>query len=402
MVPVDPSNGLSGCGDGDGAAFMPLVVTSNVTPPGSRSLRSGLSWSEWSDGVTKWVGCPIHSLRKEPFGSRCAACEGTVDAGLWGRPRRFCSDACRQRSYRQRRSWRGSADAERRILAGRFELLVGDARSVLRGLPLESVQCVVTSPPYFGLRNYGGSHGELGQEDSLAEYVAGIVSAFQEVARVLTPTGVAWLNLGDSYKSRSDGVPSRHGGRRLVEPSRRRLVGDLGEPRFKSLQGVPWTVALALQREGWIIRNDIIVHKIDAQPLTARDRLSPKHEHLFLLSRVDKYFFDRSALQIYLNETKIDGPTGRTNADMGDVWRLSTDRSEFEHPAKFAVELPRRCVIASSQPGDCVLDPFVGSGTTGDAAIRLGRDFIGIDTNQNYLEVAARRLEAASVAMRRK
>lgn len=243
-------------------------------------------------------------------------------------------------------------------------LLHGDAAAELEALPDASVDCVVTSPPYWGLRDYGVD-GQLGWEPTHQEYVGAICRVFDELARVMKPSGTAWLNLGDRYSSRSDGF--RSGATRKSRQPQVRLAAPDVLP--KSLFGLPWRVALALHDRGWVIRNQIVWSKPVAQPGVAADRVDASHELLFLLTRSRYYHFDRSKLPV------------------GDVWTFPVESQQGWHEAPFPAALPWRCIEAGCPDGGTVLDPFSGTGTTGDAARKLGRRYIGIDLNERCLDM---------------
>ncbi|MER7877752.1 DNA methyltransferase [Streptomyces solisilvae] len=325
-------------------------------------------------------------------------------------------------------------------------LLTGDAAQVLRTLPIASADCVVTSPPYWRLRDYdtgtwtgGNPHcahpasiqdtvnrsrqcprcgarwtdEQYGLESTPDSYVEHLRRVFSEVRRILTPSGTAWLNLGDSYATNSDGYWCTHPGQ--YRQPRFRPAADLPH---KNLLGMPWRVALALQADGWILRNAIIWHKPNAAPLPVRDRLGCRYEWLFLLVKQPRYHFDldpirqpytgdrslsrrahRSATKPHTargiwpppHDTGQDGtPRGR---NPGDVWTIPvTPRRQAEHPAAFPLELPLRCIAAGCRPHGVVLDPFSGTGTTGLAARQLGRSYLGIDLNPAFLTLAELRL----------
>lgn len=268
-------------------------------------------------------------------------------------------------------------------------LLLGDTLEVLRTMPDASVDCIVTSPPYYGLRSYGVD-GQYGLESTPAEYVAVLRSVFAEARRVLTEDGTLWLNLGDTTVA-------------------------------KNLLGIPWWTAFALQDVGWILRNEIIWNKIDCMPESVRDRLSNRHEQLFLFTKHTRYTFDLDPIREPVSEdTKrrpvLDWETrkGRGEAmrqgtggasvagvqrvaahprgrNPGDVWSIPTGRYPGAHYAVFPIELPLRCIKAGCKPGGTVLDPFSGSGTTGAAARQLGRPYIGIDLNPASHDLAKER-----------
>lgn len=263
--------------------------------------------------------------------------------------------------------WRGSG----------VILYQGDARAVLCGLPAGSVDCVVTSPPYWGLRDYRVS-GQCGTEPTVDGYVASLVGVFDEIARVLSSTGTVWLNLGDTFGG-SWGNYVAPGSTAVTAV--RRLGWRQGAHRppqarhhVKDLVGVPWRVALALGERGWLLRNAVVWVKPNARPESVRDRLGQRYEWVFLFARSSEHWFALSS-----------------DAE-GDVWRIASPRSTTRHIAAGPVELARRCVAAGTRPGGVVLDPFSGSGTTGVAARMLGRDYIGIDLDPGCHQIAARRL----------
>lgn len=290
-------------------------------------------------------------------------------------------------------------------------LLLGDALETLRTLPDGSVDCIVTSPPYFGQRNYGMS-GQYGLEDTPTEYVATMTAVFREARRVLAADGTLWLNLGDSYYS-GKGEPTQPDEKnRARRPGKRALDGPTwGLPR-KNLIGTPWRVALALQSDGWILRSEIIWSKPNAMPESVTDRLSTRHEHLFLLTKSPSYFFDLDAIRephttperkagarafrardINHQRTATgtySGPDAR-GRNPGDVWEIASRPYPEAHFATFPIELPLRCIKAGCKPAGTVLDPFSGSGTTGAAARQLGRRYVGIDLNPAYHDLAKQR-----------
>lgn len=281
----------------------------------------------------------------------------------------------------------------------------GDALAVLRDLPDASVDCIVTSPPYYGLRDYGVA-GQIGGESSPTEFVAALVAVFREARRVLADDGTLWLNLGDSYSGGSRSTFDTNGGKaRGRGHAEARPVSGLPD---KNLIGIPWRVAFALQDDGWILRNDVIWAKPNAMPESVTDRLSTRHEHLFLLAKSPRYFFDLDAIRVDHAETTIAAatrarkpyaaPGQRANlktrgmneigANPGDVWSIPTQPFPGAHFAVYPPTLPERCILAGCKPGGIVLDPFSGSGTTGLAAARHGRRYVGIDLNADYLELS--------------
>lgn len=254
-------------------------------------------------------------------------------------------------------------------------LLHGDAAVQLEALPVSSVDCVVTSPPYWGLRDYGVAE-QIGWEPTPDAYVSALCRVFDGIARVLRPQGTVWLNIGDRYSARSDGF-RRGANRRTRQPLIR-----LGSPDVlpKSLFGLPWRVALALHDRGWVVRNEVIWHKQHTTPEQAEDRLTTAHESIFLLARSRYYHFDRSALPV------------------GDVWTFPVESRQGRHEAPFPEVLPWRCIAAGCPDGGVVLDPFSGTGTTGDAARKLGRRYVGIDLNRDYLDMQVARFAQGVLA----
>jgi site-specific DNA-methyltransferase (cytosine-N4-specific) len=242
------------------------------------------------------------------------------------------------------------------------------------------VQAVVTSPPYWSLRDYDVA-GHLGRDEPLASYVKSLTSIFDEVRRVLRDDGVVWLNVGDSYTS---------GGRTWRAPDRKNPARAAGwRPatpdglKPKDLIGIPWRLAFALQDAGWYLRSDVIWYKPNCQPESVGDRPTRSHEHVFLFSKSERYRYFVDALA---------GPNGRR---LRDVWHVNTAGVPEAHFATFPVELVEQCLLLATVAGDVVLDPFMGSGTTMLAAARLGRPSIGIDLNPAYVEIARRRLQDA-------
>ena len=303
-------------------------------------------------------------------------------------------------------------------------LYQGDAADVLSQLEAGSVDCIVTSPPYFGLRDYGVD-GQIGAEDTPAAFVERLVGVFREARRVLADDGTLWLNLGDSYvhkkASGTQGVTGQRASRTFTASA---SGGWAGIPE-KNLLGIPWRVAFALQDDGWVLRNDIIWHKPNPMPMSVKDRLNAAHEHVFLFSKSRRYWFDldpirdeprmtadditRASRTDHAPNQYVTAATGNTRASRsrpisevmgsfdevkgrnpGDVWTIATQPFPGAHFATFPPALPERCILAGCKPGGTVLDPFSGSGTTGFAAAKHGRRYIGIDLNPDYLELSLR------------
>lgn len=332
----------------------------------------------------------------------------------------------------------------------------GDSIKVLRTLPAGSVDSCVTSPPYFGLRDYG-IEGQYGLEASPSEYVETMRTLFAEVRRVLADDGTLWLNIGDSYNayngnrgrsetgfSRNDPLPALPKGAGLTTPT---LAP-------KNLLGMPWRVAFALQDDGWILRNAVIWNKPNAMPESVTDRLSTRYEHVFLFSKSRRYWFDLDPIRETLiypdaadgsrvfggvnkaadlntgsSARRTGGTYGRTweqrkaagaaverklnpaapgysnfatpdkGRNPGDVWTIPTSPFPGSHFAVMPRELARRCIVSGCKPGGTVLDPFSGSGTTGAAATSLGRRYVGIDLSAEYLDLSLRTRLAQTALM---
>jgi DNA modification methylase len=326
------------------------------------------------------------------------------------------------------------------------QILQGDCRDLLKTLPDASVHCVVTSPPYFGLRDYGVD-GQIGLEASPDAFVAEMVAVFREVRRVLRDDGTLWLNLGDSYNSGSSGGlggSTLGGGQNNQRVSNRSGRGLVDALKPKDLIGAPWRVAFALQADGWYLRQDIIWHKPNPMPESVTDRCTKAHEYVFLMSKSARYFYDAAAIsepvapstverlsQDVENQRGSDRVPGKTNGTMKavsgsrkalrsdtenrhrsripggqsmqaepngtrnarSVWTIATQPFKQAHFATFPPDLAERCIKAGCPIGGTVLDPFGGAGTTGLVADRLQRSAILIELNPVYASMAKKRLE---------
>lgn len=268
-------------------------------------------------------------------------------------------------------------------MSGSVRLCVGDAAEVVAGMPTGSVDCVVTSPPYWGLRDYRIA-GQFGAESTVDLYVAHLVEVFGRVSRVLRPSGTVWLNLGDCFGGSWGNYVARGSVARTVSVRAASRYGVHRPPqsafRRKDLVGVPWRVALSLQERGWLVRNAVVWEKPNARPESVGDRLAQRYETVFLLTRSSEHWFASDSV---LDQA---GP---------DVWRVPTGRSGTGHPAAGTLEIARRCVRLGCPRGGVVLDPFCGSGTTGVAALEHGCSFVGIDLNPDCHVAARRRLSDA-------
>lgn len=315
-------------------------------------------------------------------------------------------------------------------------LHLGDALEVLKTMPDQSVHCCVTSPPYWGLRDYG-VEGQLGLEQTPQEFVAKMSAVFEEVRRVLRDDGTLWLNIGDSYAGSNKGSKntkpefakqaSNKGARAPVMP-----VPDSLKP--KDLVGIPWRLAFALQDSGWYLRQDIIWHKPNPMPESVTDRCTKSHEHVFLLSKSAKYHFDHEAIKEpavlgwngsdfesearrtqYGNNkprksVKRGGFNGITNDLKGresfrairdmrhkrDVWTITTEPSKIKHYAMMPKALAKNCILAGCPEGGVVLDPFAGTGTVGIVANEMLCRFVGIELNPETHAIAGGRLKGQS------
>ena len=301
------------------------------------------------------------------------------------------------------------------------QIVTGDALSVLRRISDNYIDCCVTSPPYYGLRDYGEA-GQIGLEKSVDEYIYNLVGVFREVRRALRPDGTLWINIADTY-------------------SQSKKLG--GYIKKKELCLVPYRLMLELQKDGWYVRQDIIWNKPNAMPESVRDRCTKSHEYIFLLSKSEKYYFDYEAIrepavgfdnrppagsrgaetpnsrrrkgnakpfrgggvytggQSFKNSEQTEREShGNTGNETGlrnrrSVWNVATQGYSKAHFATFPEKLIEPCILAGCRPGGVVLDPFLGSGTTAAVSARTGREYIGIDINPEYIELAKERIAEA-------
>jgi len=265
----------------------------------------------------------------------------------------------------------------------RNEILVGDCREILRRFPDDRFASCVTSPPYWGLRDYGIA-GQIGAEPKLGDYLEKLLDVFVEVKRVLKDDGTLWLNIGDAYTSgnRTWRASDRKNPARAM--SYRPPTPD--GLKAKDLIGIPWRLAFKLQDAGWHLRADIVWHKPNSQPESVKDRPTRAHEYLFMFSKNERYRYNYDEMM----ERVAGGMRNRRS-----VWSIPTEAFPGAHFATFPPALVRPCLRASSRAGDVVLDPFLGSGTVGAVAAELGRSFVGIELKPEYAEIARRRIAAA-------
>lgn len=292
-----------------------------------------------------------------------------------------------------------------------WKILQGDCLDEMEWMANESVQCCVTSPPYFGLRDYGHA-GQIGLETTPAEYVRKMADVFREVRRVLKPDGTLWLNLGDSYSSGGNGVGT---GKQLTNVGSHLPPKRTEGYKQKQLLGIPWRVAFALQEDGWYLRQDIIWHKPNPMPESVRDRCTKAHEYIFLFSKSARYYFDSDAMkepetmkpQNRLTPRKAnpnakvhgmpayrqaEGGTGGGMRNKRSVWTIPTRPYKGAHFAVYPQKLIEPCILAGSRVGDVIFDPFAGSGTTGAVAIEHGRKAIMCELNAEYVELIKARM----------
>ena len=262
------------------------------------------------------------------------------------------------------------------------EIMVGDCRTLMDAMDAGSVQTCVTSPPYWGLRDYGND-GQLGLESTPELYVANMVDVLRSVRRVLADDGTVWLNLGDSYFGTGKG-PTPPTGLHGNTPYPVKGVYTHDVLKSKDLVGIPWRVAFALQADGWWLRQDIIWHKPNPMPESITDRCTKSHEYLFLLTKSARYYYDADVIA----ELAHDGGTRNKRS----VWSINTKSFAGAHFAVMPTALAEPCILAGSRPGDTVLDPFTGSGTVAVVALRHNRQFIGTELNPEYATIAHNRI----------
>jgi len=269
------------------------------------------------------------------------------------------------------------------------EIIVGDALKELARFEDGTFQTCVTSPPYWGLRDYG-IPGQVGAEETLDEYVARLVAVFRHVRRLLAGDGTLWLNIGDSYTSgnRTWRATDKKNAARAM--SYRPPTPEGLKP--KDLIGMPWRVAFALQADGWYLRSDVIWYKPNCQPESVKDRPTQAHEYLFLLSKSEAYYYDHEAIK----ERAVASGKRRNRRS---VWSINTAGFNGAHFAVFPTALIKPCILAGSKPGSLVLDPFFGSGTVGEVCLEMGRQCVGIELKPEYAEIARQRIGRVSLSL---
>lgn len=297
------------------------------------------------------------------------------------------------------------------------KILCGDAIALIKDVPDEHVNCVVTSPPYYGLRDYGHD-GQIGLEKSPKEYVEKLVELFREIHRILKKDGTVWLNLGDSYNGsggpgsqwdnkNTKGIKSGNF-KKFNNPNK--SVGNL---KPKDLIGIPWRVAFALQADGWYLRQDIIWHKPNPMPESVKDRCTKAHEYIFLLSKSAKYYFDADAIkengtisagtkgakgseerysQVGVNSRPPEYKIYDGKRNKRSVWTVTTKPYKEAHFATYPQDLIKPCILAGCPENGIVFDPFMGSGTTAVVARKLNRNYLGIELNPEYVKLSEERI----------
>lgn len=298
----------------------------------------------------------------------------------------------------------------------------GDCRETMRRWASEGIksQMCVTSPPYFGLRDYGHD-GQIGLEQTPEDYIAAMVEVFRCVRDVLADDGTLWLNIGDSYAGGGGGNYSKgtrnNSGQNITNVRNRGDWLDNAGLKAKDLIGIPWMLAFALRADGWYLRQDIIWHKPNPMPESVRDRCTKAHEYIFLLSKSDRYFYDHAAIledakwERWGDQTVIKEQQGtakwignKSKAELQaigkknrrSVWTVATRPYKGAHFATFPPALIEPCILAGSRPGDIVLDPFMGSGTTAQVALDHGRQYLGCELNPEYGSLQEERIAKAT------
>jgi len=296
-------------------------------------------------------------------------------------------------------------------------ILFGDCLETLKQFD-EKPRCCITSPPYYGLRDYGGEDNQIGQEESPEEYIQNLVKVFREVRNLLTEDGTLWLNIGDSYYNYRPGK-----GQSLVKQTVSNSKQDLPDKcarrgnkleglKEKDLIGIPWMLAFALRADGWYLRQDIIWHKPNPMPESVKDRCTKSHEYLFLLSKNKHYYYDNEAIKEPVKQdwgtrdrtngkyhnpgTGLQPHTGLTKSytkrNKRSVWSVNKKPYKGAHFATYPEELIEPCILAGSEKGDIILDPFMGSGTTAVVAKKNSRSYYGCELHKEYASLQTDRI----------
>ena len=298
-------------------------------------------------------------------------------------------------------------------------ILFGDCRETLSAFLPQSARMCVTSPPYYGLRDYGGEEQQIGQEQTPEEFVDQLVSVFREVRNVLTDDGTCWVNIGDSYYNYRPGKGQSYP-KQSVSKTKQDLPDKCNKRgnklqglKEKDLIGIPWLFAFAMRKDGWYLRQDIIWHKPNPMPESVKDRCTKSHEYIFLFSKNKKYFYDNEAIK---EPAKDWGTRDRTNGkyhntgtglaphsglsksydrkNKRSVWSITNKPYKGAHFAVFPPDLIEPCILAGSEQGDIVLDPFMGSGTTGMVAKKHFRSYIGCELHEDYASLQTDRIDS--------
>ena len=297
-------------------------------------------------------------------------------------------------------------------------ILFGDCRETLKAFLPQSARTCVTSPPYYGLRDYGGEDKQIGQEQTPEEFVDELVSVFREVRNVLTDDGTLWVNIGDSYYNYRPGKGQSYP-KQSVSKTKQDLPdkcskrgNKLDGLKEKDLIGIPWMFAFAMRKDGWYLRQDIIWHKPNPMPESVKDRCTKSHEYIFLFSKNRKYFYDNEAIKepakdwgtrdrakgkYHNTGTGLQPHSGLTKSyerkNKRSVWSVSVKPYKEAHFATYPPDLIEPCILAGSEEGDTILDPFMGAGTTAAVAKSLNRYYIGCELNEDYGNLIERRIQ---------
>ena len=275
-------------------------------------------------------------------------------------------------------------------------ILFGDCRQTLKQFD-EKARCCVTSPPYYGLRDYGGEDKQIGLEQSPEEYIEEMVNVFRLVRDNLTDDGTLWLNIGDSYYNYKSGTgeytkQSFAKGRQDLPMKTPKRANKLKGFKDKELMGIPWMLAFALRADGWHLRQDIIWSKPNPMPESVRDRCTKSHEYIFLMTKQRDYYFDVDAIMVA-------NSTGNQFKRKKSVWDVKLQPNKDAHFAVFPPDLIKPCILAGSEKNDIILDPFMGSGTTGMVAKELGRYYIGCELHEDYGKLIDKRVGEVPVTL---